>query len=156
MRTLDALIAESPIFDGLEDEHLRLIAGCASNTAFHAGDRLFTTGDPADVFYLVRHGIVALDTFMPVRGHLTIETAGPGELVGWSWLIPPYRWHFTGRAVDPVRAVRFDGACLRRKAEEDPELGYALTTRFAQMLVARLRATQFQLMDVYGSVAGSS
>jgi len=64
--------------------------------------------------------------------------------------VPPYRWHFTGRAVEAVRAVQFDGACLRQKCEDDPLLGYDLLTRFAQVLVSRLEATHFQLMDVYG------
>jgi CRP/FNR family cyclic AMP-dependent transcriptional regulator len=150
VRTLDVLVGDSPLFRGLSDDYLKLIAGCASNAGFEAGDRLFADGDPANVFYLVRHGIVALDTFVPNRGALTVETVGPGEIVGWSWLIPPYRWHFTGRAVEPVRAIQFDGACLRAKAEADAKLGHELTTRFAQMLVARLHATQFQLIDVYG------
>jgi CRP/FNR family transcriptional regulator, cyclic AMP receptor protein len=150
MRTLDALIAECPVFQGMEKEHLDLIAGCASNTGFQAGERLFREGDAADIFYLIRHGLVAVEIYIPDRGQLTIETAGPGEIVGWSWLVPPYQWHFTGRAVEDVRAVQFDGACLREKVETDTHLGYELTTRFAQELVASLEATQVQLMDMYG------
>jgi len=150
MRTLDALITESPVFQGLDDAELELIAGCASNIVFADGARMFREGDPADVFFLVRHGLVALDAYVPNRGQVTVETVGPGEIVGWSWLLPPYRWHFTGRAVEPVRAVQFDGACLRRKCDEDPLLGYDLLTRFSQVLIGRLQATRLQLMDVYG------
>jgi CRP/FNR family cyclic AMP-dependent transcriptional regulator len=150
MRTLDALIVESPVFKGLDQDELELIAGCASNTVFAAGERLFREGDQADTFFLLRHGLVALDAYVPNRGQLTVETVGPGEIVGWSWLLPPHRWHFTGRAVDLVRAIQFDGACLRNKCEEDPLLGYDLLNRFAQVLVSRLQATRLQLMDVYG------
>jgi CRP/FNR family cyclic AMP-dependent transcriptional regulator len=150
MRTLDALITDSPVFAGLDPEELELIAGCASNVVFHEGERLFREGDPADVFFLVRHGLVALDTYVPNRGQLTVETVGAGEIVGWSWLVPPYRWHFTGRAVEPIRAVQFDGACLRGKCDADPVLCRDLLTRFAQVLVNRLQATRLQLMDVYG------
>jgi CRP/FNR family cyclic AMP-dependent transcriptional regulator len=150
MRTLDALITESPVFDGLEPEQLELIAGCASNVGFAEGERLFREGDPADTFYLVRHGLVALDAYIPNRGQVTVETVGGGEVVGWSWLVPPYLWHFTGRAVEPVRAVQFDGACLRGKCDQDPVLGYELLSRFTHVLVARLQATRLQLMDVYG------
>jgi CRP-like cAMP-binding protein len=150
MRTLETLITESPVFDGLSDARLALIAGCGRNVAFEAGERLFREGDPADSFFLVRHGIVALDTYVPNRGPLTLDTVAPGEIAGWSWLVPPHRWHFTGRAVEPARVIRFDGACLRGKCDDDPELGYALVTRFAQVLVERLQATRFQLMDVYG------
>ena len=153
MRTLDTLITESPVFVGLDDEQLALIAGCGRNVTFAAGERLFREGDPAETFFLVRQGIVALDTYVPNRGGLTVDTAGPGEIVGWSWLLPPHRWHFTGRAVEPVRAVQFDGTCLRGKCEDDPLLGYDLLTRFAQVLVERLQATRFQLMDVYGDPA---
>ena len=150
MRTLDALIVESPVFTGLDQDQLELIAGCAQNVVFPAGDRLFGEGDPADTFFLVRHGLVALDVAVPNRGQLTLETVGPGEIVGWSWLLPPYRWHFTGRAIDLVRAIQFDGACLRGKSDDDPRLGYALLTRFSQLLVNSLQATRLQLMDVYG------
>jgi len=150
MRTLDALIVESPVFTSLDQDQLELIAGCASNVVFPAGDRIFREGDPADTFFLVRHGLVAIDAYVPSRGQLTLEAVGPGEIVGWSWLVPPYRWHFTGRAVEPVRAIQFDGACLRGKCDEDPRLGYTLLTRFSQLLVDRLQATRLQLMDVYG------
>jgi CRP-like cAMP-binding protein len=150
MRTLDTLLPESSVFAGLEEEQLTLIAGCGRNVTFAAGDRLFREGDAADVFFLVRHGIVALETYVPHRGPVTFDTVGPGEIAGWSWLVPPHCWHFTGRAVEPVRAVEFDGACLRGKCDDDPKLGYTLLTRFTQVLVERLQATRFQLMDVYG------
>jgi CRP/FNR family transcriptional regulator, cyclic AMP receptor protein len=150
MRTLDALLVESPLFADLEQEQLELIAGCGRNATFGEGERLFREGDAADVFYLVRRGVVALDTYVPNRGALTVDSVGPGEIAGWSWLVPPYRWHFTGRAVEPVHAVQFDGACLRGKCEDDPAIGYDLLNRFAQVLVERLQATRFQLMDVYG------
>ncbi len=153
MRTLETLITESPLFVGLDDEQLALVAGCGRNVTFAAGERLFREGDDADTFLLVRHGIVALETYVPNRGALTVDTVGPGEIAGWSWLVQPHRWHFTGRAVEQVRAVEFDGTCLRGKCEDDPLLGYDLLTRFAQVLVERLQATRFQLMDVYGDPA---
>ncbi|HEY6963027.1 MAG TPA: cyclic nucleotide-binding domain-containing protein [Gaiellaceae bacterium] len=150
MRTLDALITESPVFAGLDADQLELIAGCGRNVTFEAGERLFREGDPADTFFLIRRGIAALDTYVPNRGALTVDTVGPGEIAGWSWLVPPYKWHFTGRAVEQVHAVEFDGACLRGKCVDDPVLGYDLVSRFAGVLVERLQATRFQLMDVYG------
>ncbi len=79
-----------------------------------------------------------------------IETIEAGEVIGWSWLFPPYRWHFDARALAPVRATRFDGACLRGKCEADPALGYDLMSRFAQVLIERLQWTRLRLLDVYG------
>lgn len=153
MKTLDEVVAESPVFAGLAPENLELIAGCAVNTGFKAGEYLFREGDAADMFYLVRHGRVTLETFVPGRGAVTIETVDEGDIVGWSWLFPPYKWHFDARALDLVRVVAFDGACLRRKCADDSALGYELMQRFGQILVERLQATRLQLLDVYGGAA---
>jgi CRP/FNR family transcriptional regulator, cyclic AMP receptor protein len=153
MRTLADLVAESPTFSGMAPERLAIVTGCASNTGFDAGETIFREGDPADVFYLVRTGTVALEIHAPGRGGLTIETLHEGDVLGWSWLFPPHRWQFDARALAPVRAVAFDGACLRGKSEADPALGYDLMTRFARVMVERLQATRLRLLDVYGHVA---
>lgn len=153
MRTIDDLIVESPVFRGLDKPELELIAGCGKNVVFTDGERMFKEGERADVFYLIRHGRVALEAHVPNRGTLTVETVEEGEIVGWSWLLPPYQWHFSGHAIELVRAVQFDAACLRRKCEADPLLGYELLTRFAQILMERLQSTRLRLMDVYGDGA---
>ena len=150
MQTIDQIVAESPSFDGLTHDQLELIAGCAQNVGFTAGERLFREGEPADTFFLVRKGRVALSTHAPGRGSVVIETLDPGEIVGWSWLFPPYIWHFDARAVDDVRAVAFDGACLRGKCDADTALGYELMGRFASVMIDRLQHTRLRLLDVYG------
>jgi CRP-like cAMP-binding protein len=149
-RSLDAILAELPFFGGLDPEKLTLVAGCASNTHFPAGDYLFRQGESADVFYVVRQGSVALETFVPTRGPVLIETIEAGEVIGWSWLFPPYRWHLDARALTDLRATGFDGACLRGKCEEDLALGYDLMRRFAQVVIERLQWTRLRLLDVYG------
>jgi CRP/FNR family transcriptional regulator, cyclic AMP receptor protein len=150
MERLDAMLAEIRFFAGLGAGRLDLLAGCAHNVHFDEGAVLFREGDPADVFYALRHGSVALETFVPARGGMTIETVESGEVVGWSWLFPPYRWHFDARALTPVRATSFDGACLRGKCDADPALGYDLMQRFAQVMMERLQWTRLRLLDVYG------
>lgn len=150
MRTLDTLIVESPVFDGLDQDQLELVAGCGKNVVIDAGARLFREGDPAETFFLVRKGLVALDAYVPNRGQVTVVTVGPGEIVGWSWLVPPYRWRLTARVVEAVHGVEFDGACLRRKCEEDPVLGYDVLSRFAGDLADHLQAAYLQVIDVYG------
>ncbi|HZQ16562.1 MAG TPA: cyclic nucleotide-binding domain-containing protein [Gaiellaceae bacterium] len=152
MQTIDELLREAPLFVALEPAQLELIAGCATNVHFEADHVLFREGDPADQFYLVRHGSIALETFAPARGHVLIETVEPGEVLGWSWLFPPYRWHFDARALTEIRATAFDGACLRGKCDDDPALGYALMTRFARVMIERLQWTRMRLLDVYGNV----
>lgn len=150
METLETLLRGIPFFDDLDEAAVELIAGCGANVHFREGELLFRDGDDADTFYVLRHGSVALETFVPARGAFTIETLEAGEVVGWSWLFPPYRWHFDGRAVSLVRATRFDGACMRAKCDVDPRLGYELMRRFAQVAIDRLQSTRLRLLDVYG------
>ncbi|RMG54690.1 MAG: cyclic nucleotide-binding domain-containing protein [Acidobacteria bacterium] len=150
METLRPLLAEHPFFEGLEPRHLDLIVGCAINVRFDAGTFIFREGEEANAFYIIRHGQVALEIFVPQRGPLTIQTIGQGEVLGWSWLFPPYHWHFDARAVTLTRAIALDGQCLRAKCEEDHDLGYQLVKRFAHIIMQRLQATRLQLLDVYG------
>ncbi len=150
MKQLDALIAEMPIFRGLAPAQLELIAGCATTMRARAGDRLFTMGEPADVFYAIRHGAVALELHVPARDAVALETLHDGDLLGWSWLFPPYRWEFDARVQADTALISFDGACLRGKCDADHELGYELMQRFAQVIIARLQATRLRLLDVYG------
>jgi CRP-like cAMP-binding protein len=153
MKTLHELLDQSPVFAGLAPAQLELIAGCGQNTAFEPGEYVFREGGPAETFYVVRQGRVTLETFVPSRGAVAIQTIDEGDVLGWSWLFSPYRWHFDARALDPVRAIAFDGACLRGKVEADHELGYELLRRFSAIVLRRLQATRLQLMDVYGSAA---
>lgn len=151
MKRIDDLLAEAPAFEGMATPHLELIAGCGQNVTFAEGAYLMREGDPADTFYVIRRGRVALETFIPHRGGLTVETIDPGEPVGWSWLVPPFRTHLDARALTETHVLAFDGACLRGKCEEDAELGYELMKRFVPVIVNRLQATRFRLLDVYGS-----
>jgi CRP-like cAMP-binding protein len=151
MRTIETLLNDVPIFQGMSEEALELVSGCASNVRFADGEMLFREGDDANVFYVVRHGRVALDMFVPARGAVTIETVDPGEVIGWSWLFSPYRWHFDAKALGLVRATVFDAGCLRAKCEQDTAFGYDLMGRFAQVLIERLQWTRLRLLDVYGN-----
>ncbi len=150
MRSLERVLADVPLFEGLDDATLTLLAGCAGNVHFAPGDTLFREGQLADTFLVIRQGSVALELFVPARGPVVIETLGAGEVLGWSWLFPPYRWHFDARALSAVRATAFDGVCLRGKCDDDPALGYKLMGRFAQVAIERLQSARVRLLDVYG------
>ncbi len=151
-RSISDLLRDVATFRDVPPDLLSVVSGCAHNVHYEAGRRILHEGDPADTFFALREGRVALEVFAPARGAVVIETIGPGEVLGWSWLFPPYRWHFDAVALDPVRAVAFDGACLRGKCDDDPRLGYELTRRFASTLIDRLQATRLRLLDVYGEV----
>jgi CRP/FNR family transcriptional regulator, cyclic AMP receptor protein len=149
METLERILTEHPFFQGLEPLHLQLLVGCAANQVFKPGEAIIRRGEEANEFYLIRHGKVAVELRTPNRGALTVQTLGEGEVLGWSWLLPPYRWHFDARAMELVRAIALDGKCLRLKCEEDHHLGYELLKRFAHIVTKRFDATLLQLLDVY-------
>jgi CRP/FNR family transcriptional regulator, cyclic AMP receptor protein len=150
MQTLEAILAGHPFFAGFAPRYMQLITSCASNVRFAAGTSIFHEGEAATHFYIIRQGKVALETFAAPRGPITIETIEAGEVLGWSWLFPPYHWHFDARVVEPTRAIALDGVCLRSKGEADHDLGYELVKRVAQIMMQRLQATRLQLLDVYG------
>ena len=146
---LDALVAAHAFFAGLAPADIALLAGCAATVHVHAGDVLFRAGDPADSFSIVRAGRIALEKHAPGRDVVRIATASAPDVLGWAWLVPPYRWRVEGRAVESTHALQFDGACLRRKCDADPRLGYTLMQRFAHELAAEADHLRLQLMDVY-------
>lgn len=150
-RSLQEIVKAHPFFAGLDEEFSVLVCGCAKNVRFNAGQYLFREGEPADQFYLVRHGRVALQISAPGREAVTFQTLGPGEIVGVSWLIPPYRWSYDAKALELTRAIAMDAACLRGKSESDHDLGYDMMKRFMPILIQRLQATRMQILDVYGS-----
>ena len=151
MENLERIIAECPFFAGLEPAYLNLIVGCASNVRFDAGSYVFREGTPADTFYLIREGKVTVEIFAAHRPSMVVATIGEGEILGWSWLLPPYVWKFNGKAVHNVRAIALDGKCLRRKCEENHDLGYEVLKRLVQVIEHRLDDARFQLLDVYAA-----
>ena len=154
MQTLEPILAEHPFFKGLKPEYLQLVTGCASNVRFDTGMYIFREGEEASQFYLIRQGKVAIEIFAAQYGPITIETIEEGEVLGWSWIFPPYRWHFNGRVIEPTRAIALDGKCLRAKGEADHDLGYELMKRVAQIMMERLQTTRLRLLDIYGDLPG--
>ncbi len=150
METIQGLLESHPFFAGLSPYALDLIAGCASNVHFDEGSRIFDQDEPASLFYVIRHGRVALEMHSPAKGPLTIDTIDEGEVLGWSWLIPPYRYFASALAVTPVRATALDGACLRDKCEADTDLGYQLLKRVTTVMYQRLQSARVRLLDLYG------
>ena len=150
MKTIDVIIGEHPFFKGMQPEYIQFLAGCASNVTFNAGDMVFREGENADHFYIIRHGVIAIEAHDHRRGAISIQTVVENDVLGWSWLFPPYRWHYDARAMTLVRATAFDGKCLRDKCETDHSLGYDLMKRFARIMMERLQATRMQVMDIYG------
>lgn len=122
----------------------------AREVSFPSGARIFEEGRRADRFWVIRTGAVTLDMHIPGRRPPTVETLGPGDLLGWSWLFPPYTWHLGAEALSPVRALEFDAEAVRTLCDQDPVLGQALTRCVAEAIGSRLRAARMRLISVYG------
>lgn len=150
MQTIAEYLPAHPFFAGLAPDAIELAAGCAVHVHFRPGEFLFHEGDQADTFYVLRRGRVSIQMRTPTEG-VMLDTAQDADVVGWSWLIPPYRWTFDARATEETTAIAFDGVCLRGKCENDATLGYAMLQRVVRMMSARLHSARVRLLDLYGA-----
>jgi CRP/FNR family transcriptional regulator, cyclic AMP receptor protein len=142
---LSAEVARHPFFLGLKPEHLRLLTDCAMATQFDRDQIIFRAGETANRFYLIEEGHVVLEAGEEEQP-VIIDRIGAGDLLGWSWIFPPYRWHFAARATEPTRAIFFYGTILREYCEKDPALGYELFKRMSEIMMKRLQRARGELI----------
>lgn len=146
MEGLERIVREHSFFAGMKQDYTGIVAGCAKNVRFEPGEYLFHEGDPADQLYLLRSGRVALEIDTD-DGPVTIQTVSESEIVGASWLVPPYRRGLSAKTLELTRAIALDAACLRGKCEDNHDLGYEMMKRFMPILIQRLRAARLQILD---------
>ena len=147
MRNLNESITNHTFFHGMKPEHLALLTDGAKTSQFNAGDVLFREGEPANQFYLIESGKIALENHAPPSSTTLVHTLGAGEVLGWSWLFPPFIWHFQARAIAPTEVIQLNGAHLLVNAERDHDFGYAVMKRVAQVVIHRLQATRRHRLD---------
>lgn len=140
-------IITHPFLNTMSPSHLEALTKNAVEAEFASGDILFHEGEPANRFFLIQNGRIALETRTGCSQSTRVQLLGPGEVLGWSWLFPPFSWHFTARALEPTKAAVLDGGRLLVMAEENPEFGYDLMRRVAQLVIARLQATRKHLVQ---------
>jgi CRP/FNR family transcriptional regulator, cyclic AMP receptor protein len=151
MQTIAEYLPHHPFFAGLDESVATLVAGCAVNVHFRPGQHLFREGAPADTFYVIRHGRVSIEVRPAAGPPVVVDTAHDDDVLGWSWLVPPYRWRYDARATEQTSAIAFDGACLRGKGQDDPEIGYALLQRVVTVMATRLHSARTRMLDLYGA-----
>lgn len=149
MKSTYELMVAHPFLAGLPADQVERLSRWARRAPFRAGTRIFEENGRAQRFWLIRDGEVSLQTQVPGHGEVILDTLGPGSVLGWSWLFPPYRWHFSAVTLGPVLSIALDGAGVRALCREDPVLGYELTTRFMAVVVERMQATRMRLLDLY-------
>ncbi len=147
---LDNVLKEHPFFKGMDKESYKLLSGCAKNERHNAGDYIVREGDPADQFYLLHKGAVALEFHVQGKDPIILETLHDGDIFGWSWIVPPCKWTYDIRAVGLTRLVALEAKCLRKKLNKDHSLGFDLYSRFIPIMAKRLASTRLQLVDMYG------
>ena len=145
------LVADFPVLARLSASELARLSAAARTVRFGARERVFSEGQLAEGCWLIHDGRVALDVFIPGRGLVVVQTLGAGDVLGWSWLVPPYRWHFGASATEPTTATRLETTELRALADVDPGFGYALSRTLFEIMLHRLQATRARLLDLYRS-----
>ncbi|MBI2093705.1 MAG: cyclic nucleotide-binding domain-containing protein [Candidatus Omnitrophica bacterium] len=149
MPDVASLLAAHPFFKDMTAAQQKVIAECGKEVQFQADQYIFKENDTSDSFYAILAGHVSVEIAVPGGGALVIQTVGPGEILGWSWLVAPYKKRFDARVLAPTQALKIDARCLRTKCEADPLLGYDLMKRTAQTIGVRLQQTRHQLLDAY-------
>ncbi len=144
---LAAVIAAHPFLQGMGARHLDRLSACAMQTRFADGQLILRQGDLAGRFYLIRGGKVAIESRVNGGEVVLIQVLGAGDVLGWSWLFPPYYWHFDARALAPTEAIFFHGARLRAECDEDHDFGYELIKRMAAVAIRRMQAAREQMVD---------
>jgi CRP-like cAMP-binding protein len=155
IRVTAATLAAHPFLHGASPDHLAVLAWAASNVTFPAGHRFFEDGGHATSFWLIQSGHVTVDVDVPGQGPVPIDTIGMGQLVGWSWLFPPFMWAFGAVAASPVETFEFDARTVRAQCASDPALSYEVTRRVAEVLTKRLKSTRNRLITVSTQPAGT-
>ena len=149
-----SILEEHQFFSGLNPTFLKLIEDSASIETFDSHDYLFYEGDPAPHFYLVLEGLIGIQIFGGEAGFINIQKLCPGEIIGWSWLLPPYNWFFSGEVLESCRVVKFDGEKLRNICDDNHDFGYEMARRLTSIVTQRLSETRSKLVAYKGSKEG--
>ena len=147
MQSKDEYLSAHAFFAGLNQDFLQLLSGFATEKQVKQDEVLFQQGKPADKFYLVREGRVSVQVPALVGPAMELQVLGENQILGWSWLIPPYRWNFMARALEDSVVLEFDGTAILARCEQDPEFGYELFKRFTELMSTRLNAARQTMME---------
>ena len=146
-QAIEDFLSSHPFFSGMDKRYVEFLANSVTEIQIGEGEVLFHQGDRADKFYLLRQGKVSVQVPALVGPVLEIQTLGKDQILGWSWLISPYRWHFLARAVEDSTMLEFDGSVILAHCDEDPKFGYELLKRFAALMSERLESARQKMMD---------
>ncbi len=140
-------LSEHDFFSGLDDDILKFLCDCSSEFVIKKGQILFLQGENANAFYVVYTGLIAIKIPSIIGPSLEIQTLGKNQVLGWSWLISPYKWNFQAEAEEDSELLMFDGAAILARCEQNPRVGYELLKKFAALMSTRLDVARQKMMD---------
>jgi CRP/FNR family transcriptional regulator, cyclic AMP receptor protein len=146
-KAIRKLLAEQTFFANLDEEYLDFLADQAVSRSVKKDEVIFRHGKKADSFYLVTGGRISLEVAAIEGPPLELQNLGEGAIIGWSWLIPPYEWHFQARALEDAGVIRFDGDAIFERCEKDPDFGYEMLKRFAGLMSERVSSAREKMMQ---------
>lgn len=149
MESIKSMLTEHPFFKDFAVDHVKKIIDITSEIRFNPGQYIFRDGEDANTFYLICQGIISLEVYVPNRGPVTLGRLEAGDVLGWSWLYTPHRWHFDARALEAAQMLVLNGKVLRKMIEEDHEFGFQMMKKISLVIEDRLQATRVKLMEVY-------
>jgi CRP-like cAMP-binding protein len=153
--SVSSRLSQHPLFVDLSLSTVELISRYAHDVAFEPGQVILSEGGLAGALYLLQNGQVALSARSPGKGNLLVQTLGGGEVLGLSWLFPPFQWRFDAYALDFVEALAVEGPGLRASLDDDPVFGYQVLKRVAPIVLQRLQQTRLRLLDLYSDGDGN-
>lgn len=145
--SIEQYLTDNDFFSGLASEYVEFLADHARTLRLRKDEVLFHHGTPANRFYLIAAGGISIEVAAIEGPSLQLQQLGPGAVIGWSWLIAPYRWAFQARAEEPTDIVEFDGEAVLARCEEDPKFGYELLKRFSALMSERLQFARQKMME---------
>ncbi len=144
--TIEYLSAHE-FFSGLSDDILKFLCECSSRREIKEGQILFRQGENADKFYVILNGCISIQMPAIMGPAMEIQSVGKDQVLGWSWLISPYKWSFQTRAEVDTELLEFDGTALLAHCEQEPKFGYELFKKFAGLMSERLSVARQKMMD---------
>ena len=151
MKRIESELHSHLFVRGMDQKYVNRLAECGATIEIPGGVYVFRQGQPAEEFYLILDGWIDVELFSASGGPVLLQKLGPGSVLGWSWLVAPYRWRFDARSVGPVRAIKIDAIRTREMMETDEKLGYELQKRFLQIIGERLESERMKLIELYAS-----
>ena len=149
MENLEKIVATHHFLEGLNKDFIEQILDCATTAEFSAGKAIFRQGEAAESCYLLVKGRVAVGLDSPEKGSLLVETLNAGDVLGWSWLVPPYKWRFNAVATAATHAIAINGGKLRALCEKNHELGFEVMKRFLSVIAQRIEMANMEILDLH-------